>query len=166
MLEARKKWGRISRILVREGADAKTSGMFHVAVVQQILLYGSESWVLTPRILKALESFHHRVARRITGRMPRRLQNGTWYYPPIGKALEDAGLFSIAEYIARRQRTVAEYVVTRPIFDLVMAEERQRGTPASTRWWEQFTINFEEILDEMEAREEQVATCTKIRDSA
>ena len=29
---------RLSRILVREGADAKTSGMFHVAVVQQILL--------------------------------------------------------------------------------------------------------------------------------
>ena len=54
--KARKKWGRISRILVQEGADAKTSGMFHVAVVQQILLYGSESWVLTPRILEALES--------------------------------------------------------------------------------------------------------------
>ena len=152
--KARKKWGRISRILVREGADAKTSGMFHVAVVQQILLYGSESWVLTPRIIKALESFHHRVARRITGSMPRRLQNCTWYYPPIGKALEDAGLFSIAEYVARRQKTVAEYVATRPIFDLVMEEERQRGTPATIRWWEQPTIDFEAILDEMEAREE------------
>ena len=85
--------------------------------------------------------------------MPRRLQNGTWYYPPIGKALEDAGLFSIAEYIARRQRTVAEYVATRPIFDLVMEEERQRGTPATIRWWEQ-SIDFEAILDELEAREE------------
>ena len=52
------------------------------------------------------------------------------------------------------QRTVAEYVATRPIFDLVMEEERQRETPATIRWWEQPTIDFEEILDEMEAREE------------
>ena len=62
-------------------------------------------------------------------------------------------MFSIAEYIARRQRTVAEYVATRPIFDLVMEEERQRGTPATIRWWEQ-SIDFEAILDELEAREE------------
>ena len=70
--------------------------------------------------------------------------------PPF--LLERAGP-SIAEYIARRQRTVAEYVATRPIFDLVMEEERQRGTPAATRWWEQF-IDFEAILDELEQREE------------
>jgi len=63
-------------------------------------------------------------------------------------------LFSIAKYIARRPRTVAEYVVTRPIFDIVMEEEeRQRGTPATSRWWEQ-SIDFEAILDELEAREE------------
>ena len=85
--------------------------------------------------------------------MPRRLQNGTWHYPPIGKAMEDAGLFSIQEYVSRRQRTVAEYVATRPIFDLVMEEERQRGTPATRRWWEQ-AIDFEAVLEELQAGEE------------
>ena len=124
-----------------------------MAVVQQILLYGSESWVLTPRIIKALEGFHHRVIRRITRSMPRRRRDGTWHYPPIGKAMEDAGLFSIEEYISRRQNTVAEYVATRPIFDIVMEEERQRGTPTTRRWWEQ-AIDFEAILEELQAEEE------------
>ena len=36
-------------------------------VVQAVLLFGAETWVITPRIEKALESFMHRAARRITG---------------------------------------------------------------------------------------------------
>ena len=73
------------------------------------------------------------------------------------KARKSRGLFScalwqlntIAECTDRRQRTVAEHVATRPIFDLVMEEERQRGIPATVRWWEQ-SIDFEAILDELD----------------
>ena len=79
--KARKTWGRMSRILGREGADAKISGTFYVAVVKQVLLTGSETWVVTPRILKALEGFHHRAARRISRKMPRRRPDGSWHYP-------------------------------------------------------------------------------------
>ena len=67
--------------------------------------------------------------------------------------MEDAGLFSVQEYVSRRQRTVAEYVATRPTFDLVMEEERQRGTPATRSWWEQ-AIDFEAVLEELQAGEE------------
>ena len=46
----RGKWGRLKKILVREGADKRTAGRFYVAVVQAVLLFGSETWVLTPQL--------------------------------------------------------------------------------------------------------------------
>ena len=44
--KSRKSWGRLSRILSREGADPKLSGNFYKAVAQAVLLFGSETWVL------------------------------------------------------------------------------------------------------------------------
>uniref|UniRef100_A0A7S0FHZ4 Uncharacterized protein n=1 Tax=Minutocellus polymorphus TaxID=265543 RepID=A0A7S0FHZ4_9STRA len=149
----RKKWGRVSRMLGLEGADAKVSGMFYVDVVQQILLYGSETWTVSPRVLSALESLHHRVARRLAGKMPRRLPDGSWECPSLEKALEEAGLFPISEYVARRQRTVAQYIALRPIYDIAVEEGRQRGTSTSMRWWEQ-PIDFAGALAELEEGED------------
>jgi len=43
-----------------EGVDAKIAAMFYKAVVQSVLLYSSETWVVTPlAVLKVLEGFHH-----------------------------------------------------------------------------------------------------------
>ena len=75
--KARKSWGPLSRILIREGADPKVSGHFYKAVSQAVLLFGAEMWVLTPRMERALDSFHHRVARWITGRQSRRRGDGS-----------------------------------------------------------------------------------------
>ena len=66
--KARKSLARLTRILRREGAKPRFSGMFFKAVVQAVLIFGLETWVLTPRMGRALESFQHRVARWITGR--------------------------------------------------------------------------------------------------
>ena len=46
--KTRKKWDRISRILGREDADAKTLGIFYKVMVQTVLMFGSEMWVMTP----------------------------------------------------------------------------------------------------------------------
>ena len=72
LLKARKSWGHLLRILIREGADARVSGNFSKAVVQAVLLFRAETWVLTPRMERALESFQHGAVRRITKRQPRR----------------------------------------------------------------------------------------------
>ena len=58
--KARKSWGRLSRILSREGADPKLSVNFYKAVSQAVLLFGAETWVLTPRMERDLDSFHYR----------------------------------------------------------------------------------------------------------
>ena len=72
LVKARKSWGRLSRILSREGADKRVSGNLFKAVVQAVILFGAETWVLTLRIEQSLESFLHGAARQITRRQPRR----------------------------------------------------------------------------------------------
>ena len=57
--KARKSWGRTQRILRREGANKRVSGNFFNAVVQQVLLFGAETWVVMPRMERALNSFIH-----------------------------------------------------------------------------------------------------------
>ena len=68
--KARRSWGRFSQVLGREGADPKVSWVFYIAVTQAVLLFGLETWVLTPRMEKALDSFQSRITRKITGRQP------------------------------------------------------------------------------------------------
>ena len=75
--KARKSWGQLSRILSREGADPKVSRHFYKAVAQAVLLFGAETWVLTPMMERALDSFQHRVTRRITRRKPSRREYGS-----------------------------------------------------------------------------------------
>ena len=70
--KARVTWGRLARILGQERADLKVSHNFYIAVTQQALLFGAETWVLTKKMEAALDDFQGRVARRLTVRMPRR----------------------------------------------------------------------------------------------
>ena len=81
--KARKSWGRLQRILSREGANKRVSGDFFKAVVQQVLLFGAETWVVTPRMERALNVFMHGAAIRITGRQPRRGWDRKWFYPSL-----------------------------------------------------------------------------------
>ena len=102
----RRKWARLTRVLSREGEDARTSGQIYLALVQLVLLYGSETWVMTPRIGRVLSRFHHRVDRRLTGRQPRRGRDGVWVYPTLEDAMLGAGLQEVETYACRRQNVV------------------------------------------------------------
>ena len=80
----RVKWGRLAKILDREGADRITAGRFYVALVQAVLLFGSKAWVLTPHLEKALKGFHQWEVRRMSGMGPKRQWDGIWVYQPVG----------------------------------------------------------------------------------
>ena len=69
--KARVSWGRLARVLGREGADPKVSQSFYTAVTQKVLLFGAETWVLTRKMDSALDAFLGRVARRLIGRQHR-----------------------------------------------------------------------------------------------
>ena len=64
--KARKKWNRLVSILRSEGVNPIIMGYFYKAVVQMVLIYGSESWVVSGDIMRKLCSFHHQVARYLT----------------------------------------------------------------------------------------------------
>ena len=94
------------------------SGNFFKAVVQQVLLFWADMWVVSPRMEGALSSFIHGEARRITGRHLRRGWDGKWFYPsPVGD-MKEAGFIDVRTSINRRQNMVAQYIATRPLLEL------------------------------------------------
>ena len=133
-------WGRLARLLVREGADPKVSRSLYTAVTQQVLLFGAETWVLTRKMESALDAFQGMVARRLTGRHPLRERDGRWFYPSLAGALKEAGMVRIRTLILRRQNTVAQFIATRPILGLREVAVRQPGTRVPSIWWEQTGI--------------------------
>ena len=91
LAKARKSWGRLQGVLRREGATPRISGNFFKAIVQQVLLFGAETWVVTPKMDQALSGFLHGAARRLTGRQARRENDGDWHYPSLQGAMQEAG---------------------------------------------------------------------------
>ena len=88
LIKAWKSWERMTRILGREGANSRVSGVFLKAVVQAVLLFGSETWVMTPCMVQDLGSFQHGVERGITRRQTRKREEGGWEYPLLAAAME------------------------------------------------------------------------------
>ena len=68
----RKVWSRMLRFLSREGAVPRLFGFFFKAVIQAVLIFGAETWEVTPHRGKALMGFQTQVARRLTGWLPQR----------------------------------------------------------------------------------------------
>ena len=83
-----------------------------------MLLFGAETWVVTPKMERELSGFLHGAARRLTGRQARRAKNGEWYYPSLVGGMREAGLTDIRKSTANRQNTVAQYIATRLLLDL------------------------------------------------
>ena len=85
-----------------------------------------------------LESFHHRVARRIAGKVSR-LVAGIWIYLPLEEALVDTSLYPMREYNVRRhQASIEQYIALCLI--RVLCEAAPCCTGSSSRilcWWHQ-----------------------------
>ena len=57
--KAQRRWGMITRAMAKTGATVRDQGMIYKAVDQSLLLYGSESWVVTGEMLKVSEGSYH-----------------------------------------------------------------------------------------------------------
>ena len=60
---AREKWTAVSRVLKRDGASQRSFARFYLVIVSTVLLYGSDTWVVTKYMQDMLTSFHNRCAR-------------------------------------------------------------------------------------------------------
>ena len=48
------QWGVMSRVLENTGAEMRTGAILYKEVVQTVLLYGSNSWVIMGAMMKVL----------------------------------------------------------------------------------------------------------------
>ena len=70
----RKIWYHLLRILGKNGYSPRLTGMFFNAVVQAVLIFRAETWVMIPNIVRALGGGSR------TG-----LHDGSWGSSPSGK---------------------------------------------------------------------------------
>ena len=66
------------KVLVTVGATVWAQAMMHKVVVQMVLLYGIESFVVMDAMPKVLEGYHHRVYWRIEGMKSQRFGEEGW----------------------------------------------------------------------------------------
>ena len=59
----------VLRVLDNMGSTVRARERIFKLVVQMVLVYGSKSWVITDAIMKVLEGIHHRIVRKIIGKM-------------------------------------------------------------------------------------------------
>ena len=96
----------MSCILSREGAAPQVSGFFFKVVIQVVLIFGSDTWVVTPCMGKALGGVQTQVMRRLTGKIPLRTTDGKCRYASAAAARVAAGFLTMEEYVRRRHNTV------------------------------------------------------------
>ena len=134
--KARQCWGRIGRLLSRDGASPRTMARFYLAIIQAMLLYGCSMWVLTKRALCRLEAFHARCARHIVHMHIRRLPSGEWITPPTHDVLDCCGLSPITTYIAKRKTSLLHYAKDySPAYQASLRSVPVASTPHHLVWW-------------------------------
>ena len=76
-------------------------------MVKYVLLFESESWFITPYIMRALSIFPNWV-ERWTYIWMFWCRNGRWEYPLIGEALVEKVMEPIGEYIYQQHISVTQ----------------------------------------------------------
>ena len=58
------------------GGGAAGVRIFFKSIFQSVLLFGAETWVLTPHMGWVLGGFQYQVAQQLTGHLPRKQEEG------------------------------------------------------------------------------------------
>ena len=96
------------KVLWREGAEPTVSKKFYCAMIQAVLLFGADTWVLLAPMSQRLEGVHVVFLRQVAKLNAKRLKDGLWHKVAAEKVLHGAGTQPLQTYLDRRQVTVAE----------------------------------------------------------
>ena len=61
----RRWWGVVGKVVTNAEATVQAQGNFYKAIMQFVLLYVGDNWVVTGTMINLLEGFHHQAAMRI-----------------------------------------------------------------------------------------------------
>ena len=125
--KVQKKCDHLSRVIGLEGVEAQTSRIFYLLVVQVVLLFGSETWYMSPWIRRTLGGFQNHVIRRLVGRQTRRQVGRICSYLPLATTMVEAGLEEVNTYVSQLHNTFAQFIETRLIMDICLVTERRPG---------------------------------------
>ena len=64
-------------------------------MIQEVLLFGVETWVVTPRMGKVLGGVQTQLVIRLTGQIPRRTTDGKLIYTSVEAAREEVGILTM-----------------------------------------------------------------------
>ena len=73
------------------------------AMVQLVLIFVSETWVVNPGMDRVLWGVQNQMARQLMGRLPRQQADGKWEYTLAAMERAGANFEAMEEYIRQRQ---------------------------------------------------------------
>ena len=112
--------------------------MFYWAVLQAVLLFGAETWILLEAMSRKLEGVHVVFLSQITGQKENRQRDRIWKIEAAAKVLKGMGTQSLRAYIDKCQETVAEWVALRTTLEVCDKEKGYEGGGRLwERWWRQ-----------------------------
>ena len=94
--------------------------MFYKAVVQVVIIFVSETFVVTPLIGRMMGGFNHQVVFQMMIKEPWRYRHGICRHPPLYVVMEEAGLEEVVKYVSHRHKMSAQYIADRTIMDLCL----------------------------------------------
>ena len=102
-----KFWGKLGKMMLRDGADTQGLENFYSSAVQEVLIFVSESWVLSGLELWVLsaamestvEGTHTGLLQDIIGKRVQQNPDSTWLTPVAEVILEAAGIQLVVTYI-------------------------------------------------------------------
>ena len=111
---------------------------FYRAVVQAVLLYGSETWVLLASMANSIEETHTELLQMIMGKRLKQLGDEIWETPGAEGTREGLGNQSESIYIEQQQATVAQWVALCSLFEVCTREKGYEGGGRRKKvWWRQ-----------------------------
>ena len=112
--------------------------IFYRAVVQAIILYGLETWVLSASMEKRIEGTHTEFLRMITGKRSNNLGDRIWETPGEEGIQEATGNQSDRICIEQKKANVAQWVALRPLFEVCARDTGYDGGGRRRKvWWRQ-----------------------------
>ena len=88
MWKSQRRWGFVAKLKGKTGAPIKAQAMMYKALVQAVLRYGSEIWLMVDLMMTVLEGLHHKVTRRIAGMTAIKGDDGEWWWSSVYITLE------------------------------------------------------------------------------
>ena len=124
----------VEKVMGKTWVPIKSWAVVYKAVVQAVLLYRSEIWVIIDMMMTVMEGFHHRISRRIAGTTAQRGKSGEREWTLVEAALLVTDLWKISKYLRRRQATIVEYVAGRKIYELCTCMQKMDVSGRLLMW--------------------------------